>query len=217
MGVLVPGIGAPSGPIPPEARSVMVGLTRWGQIFCRPSWCKGVVPGLALLLCWLPLASAHTGPPTPILVNHIIGPYLVSVWADPEVGTGTFFIRLEPLPGGKIPSDITVHVGIQPLNNRLAEVLYPSQRQEVSGHVQYQAKVPFDAQELWRVRIIVQSSGGSGETTVDVETAPPGLGYWDVLLYLFPFLAIGFLGLQVVLCRRKRHRLWRRRTTQALP
>lgn len=184
----------------------MVGLTRSGQIFYRPPWLKGAVTGIALLLCWLPLASAHTGPPTPILVDHMIGPYPASVWADPEVGTGTFFIRLEPPSGGAIPGDTTVQIGVQPVNGRLAEAHYTARLQEVGGRVQYQAEVPFDAQELWRVRIIVHSSGGSGEATIDVEAIPPGLGQWDVLLYLFPFLAVGFLGLQVVLYGRKRNR-----------
>jgi hypothetical protein len=160
---------------------------------------------MALLFCWLPLASAHQGPPTPLLVDRMIGPYLASVWGHPDVGTGTFFIRLEPSPGGKIASDVTVHVGIQPLSSRLEEIRYPAQRQQVRRYVQYQAEVPFDAQELWRVRIIVQSSGGSGEATVDVETVLPGLGQWDVLIYLFPFLAVGFLGLQLGLYRRYRN------------
>ena len=181
----------------------MVGLTRGGQLFCRPSWLKGIVSSIALLLCWLPLASAHTGPPTPILVDHMIGPYAVSVWADPEVGTGTFFIRLEPPSGGAIPGDTTVQIGVQPVSGRRTEARYAARRQEVSGRVQYQAEVPFDAQELWRARVIVHSSGGSGEATFDVEAIPPGLGQWDVLLYLFPFLAVGFLGLQMVLYRRK--------------
>jgi hypothetical protein len=181
----------------------MVGLTRGGQLFCRPSWFKGMVSGIALLLCWLPLVSAHTGPPMLILADHMIGPYAVSVWADPEVGTGTFFIRLEPPSGGAIPGDTTVQIGVQPTSGRRAEAHYMARRQEGSGRVQYRAEVPLDAQELWRARIIVHSSEGSGETTIDVEAIPPGLGQWDVLLYLFPFLAVGLLGLQMVLYRRK--------------
>lgn len=183
----------------------MGGLMRWDQLFSRPAWHKGVVPGITLLLCWLPLACAHTGPPAPLLVDHLVGPYLVSVWADPEVGSGTFFLRLEPPSGGAIPGDTTVQVGVQPVSGRLAEARYLARRQEVGGHAQYQAEVPLDAQELWRVRIIVQSTGGSGEAMVDVEAIAPGLGHWDVLLYLFPFLAVGFLGLQMGLYRHKYH------------
>ena len=181
----------------------MVRLARGGQLCCRPSWRKGIVSSIALLLCGLTLASAHTGPPTLILADHMIGPYAVSVWADPEVGTGTFFIRLELPSGRAIPGDTTVQIAVQPVSGRLVEARYAARRQEVGGRVQYQAEVPLDAQELWRARIIVHSSGGSGEATIDVEAIPPGLGQWDVLLYLFPFLAVGFLGLQMVLYRRK--------------
>jgi hypothetical protein len=49
----------------------------------------------------------------------------------------------------------------------------------------------------------------------DGARAPPGLGDWDVLLYVLPCLAIGGLWLQV-LYRRKRHRLSRCRTPQVL-
>ena len=118
MRVLAPGIEKHSEPILPEARSVMARLTRWTQLFSRAFWFEGVLSGI-LLLCCLPLARAHTGPPTPILVDHMIGPYLVSLWAHPEVGTGTFFIRLEPPLGGEIKNDVTAHVGIQPLSRRL--------------------------------------------------------------------------------------------------
>jgi hypothetical protein len=216
MGVLAPGIGAQSGPIPPEGRAAMVRLSHWEQIVCRPSWSKGMVSGLALLLCWVSLTRAHTGPPLPLLVKHTMGPYVVSVWADPEVGTGTFFIGIESSPGDAMTGDIAVQVGVQPVSGRLAEVRYPAWRQELRGRVQYRADVLFAIQELWRVRIIVHGALGSGEATVDVETTPPGLGSWDVLLYASPFLAVGFLWVQV-LYRRKRHRSWRRRTTQALP
>jgi hypothetical protein len=184
----------------------MAGLTRRGRLFRGSPWPKGGVLAIALLLGWLPLASADHGPPTPLLVDRLIGPYLVSVWGRPDVGTGMFFIRLEPPPGSKISSDVTVHVGVQPLSGRLAEARYRAQRQHVSRYVQYEAEVPFDAQELWRVRITVEGSGGSGEATVDVETVPPGLGQWDVLIYLFPFLAVGLLGLQVILSRRNRNK-----------
>jgi hypothetical protein len=161
---------------------------------------------MALPLCWLLLAHADHGRPTPLLVDRLIGPYLVSVWGTPEVGTGTFYIRLEPPPGGEVSGDATVHVGVQPTSGRLAEVRYPAWRQQMRRYVQYQANVPFDAQERWRMRIIVQGSDGSGETSLDIDTTPPGLGQWDVLLYLFPFLAVGFLGLQIGLYRRYRKR-----------
>jgi hypothetical protein len=177
---------------------------RWSRIFSMLSWRKGIGSGIALLFSWLAFASAHTGPPEPVLIDQLIGPYPISVWADLEVGTGRFFIRLESPADGKRSSDITVHVGVQPVSGRLAEARYQAQRQVRGRQVQYQAEVPIDAQELWRVRLIVQGADGSGEVTLDMMAVPPGLGRWDVLVYLFPFLAVGCLSLQVVLYRRKR-------------
>jgi hypothetical protein len=184
---------------------------RWSRIFSMPSWRKGIGSGIALLFSWLAFASAHTGPPEPVLVDQLIGPYPVSVWADLEVGTGRFFIRLGSPADGKRSSDITVHVGVQPVSGRLAEARYQARRQVRGRQVQYQAEVPVDAQELWRVRLIVQGADGSGEATLDMMAVPPGLGRWDVLVYLFPFLAVGCLSLQVVLYRRKRRQAIRRR------
>jgi hypothetical protein len=70
--------------------------------------------------------------------------------------------------------------------------------------VQYKADVPFDREELWRVRLTLQSSRGGGEIITDVEVTPPGYGRWDMLLYLFPFLAIAYLWLRAVLRGRNR-------------
>jgi hypothetical protein len=45
--------------MPPDASSVITGLARWGAYFWNPSCLRGVGWGIALLLCWLPPASAH--------------------------------------------------------------------------------------------------------------------------------------------------------------
>jgi len=61
------------------------------------------------------------------------------------------------------------------------------------GQAEYDAQVDFDRQELWRVRLVVQSSQGDGEAITQVEVTPPGFGRWDLLLYLLPFLLLAFL------------------------
>jgi hypothetical protein len=165
---------------------------------------KNALLAVALMLSSGMRVSAHTGPPYTIVVDKNIGPCVVSVWADPDVGTGIFFIILDPLPGATLPDDIKVEVGVQPVSGRLPEARYVAWRDRVRGHVQYKVEVPFDAQELWRVRVLVQSSLGNGETTTDVEVTPPGMGRWDLLLYLFPFVAVGVIWLRAVLKGRSR-------------
>jgi len=159
---------------------------------------------IGALLIGVRQASAHEGPPYPILVDKTIGPCLVSVWADPDVGVGTFFIILDPLSDGTIPEDVAVEIGVRPVSGRLAEIRYKAERENLRGRTQFKAEIPFDAEERWSARILLKSSHGGGEATVEVEVTPPGYGRWDLLLYLFPFLAVGFLWLKSFLRGRNR-------------
>jgi hypothetical protein len=165
---------------------------------------------LALLLLLLfgawSRASAHDGPPFPIIVDRVTGPWLMSIWADPDVGVGTFFIILEPRAGGALPEDITVEVGVQPVSGRLGEVSYPAVREPERGRIQFKAEPAFDAEELWRVHVRLQSSQGGAEAVTEVAVTPPGFGRWDLLIYLFPFLLIAFLWLRAFARMRKRVR-----------
>jgi hypothetical protein len=149
-------------------------------------------------------AIAHEGPPYPILVDKMIGPSLVSVWADPDVGTGTFFVILDPPQGGSLPDDVAVEISVRPVSGRLGEARYPAQRENYRDRLQFKVEVPFDAQERWLTRIILKSSRGGGEESVEVDVTPPGYGRWDLLWYLSPFLAVGLLWLKAFLRGRSR-------------
>jgi hypothetical protein len=146
-----------------------------------------------LLLIVLVLAgktSAHEGPPFPLFVDQKVERYVVSVWTDPDVGTALFFV----IVNGEPSQDLSVRIGVQPVSGRLAEVFYPAERENVQGRVQYKSQVQFDAQEIWRVRVQLQSAqSGNAETVATVEATPPGYGRWDLLIYLVPFLAVGLL------------------------
>ena len=146
-----------------------------------------------VLLCFARSTSAHEGPPFPLFVDQKVDRYSVSVWTDPDVGTALFFVIVKVPEGSQVPDDLRVQVGVQPVSNRLPEVFYPATRENVQGQTQYRADVHFDAQELWRVRVRLESASGNAETIATVEATPPGYGRWDLLLYLLPFLAIGLL------------------------
>jgi hypothetical protein len=117
-----------------------------------------------------------------------VDPYVISVWTDPDVGTALFYVIVNTPP-----ADLQVQIGVQPASGRLAEVFYTGEREDLQGQTQYRAQVHFDAQELWRVRIRLQSGQGSVETLATVEATPPGYGRWDLLIYLAPFVAVGVL------------------------
>ena len=151
-------------------------------------------------------AGAHNGPPFPIIENRKIGPYTVALWTHPDVGTGTFFVLVDPAPGAKVPGDLKISIGVQPESGRLAEVVYAAQRDSTRGQVEYQAAAEFDRDEFWQVRLILQSSQGGGEALSRVEATPPGYGRWDLLLYMLPFLAIAFLWFFGMTRRRNKQR-----------
>jgi hypothetical protein len=164
---------------------------------------------LAILLASQP-AAAHNGPPFPIIENRGIGPYVVALWTHPDVGTGTFFVLVDPVPGGTVPDDLKISIGVQPESGRLPEVVYAAQRDSTRGQVEFQTAAEFDRDEFWRIRLIVQSSAGGGEALSRVEATPPGYGRWDLLLYMLPFLAIAllwFIGIARHRSRKRKARL----------
>jgi hypothetical protein len=105
-----------------------------------------------------------------------------------------------------VPDDLKVKIGVQPATGRLPEKFYEAGRVKSRGQVQFNALADFDRQELWRVRLVVQSSQGSGEATAQVEVTPPGFGRWDLLLYLLPFLLVAFLWFRGITRARRRNR-----------
>jgi len=160
---------------------------------------------LCLLLCLIPATvSAHDGPPFPIVVDQKVGPCVISVWTDPDVGTGTFFVVVNQPAGSEIPGDLRVEIGVQPVTGRLNEVTYHAEREALRGQLQFKALVGFDAEETWRVRVKLNSGQGSGEVFATVVPTPPGLGRWDLLVYLAPFVAVGLLWIVAVLRKRSR-------------
>lgn len=156
-----------------------------------------------LVLLSSSISSAHDGPPFAIVVDQRVGPCIISVWTDPDIGEGSFFVITQPLPNASIPNDLTVQISVQPTSGRLQEATYTAVREDLSGQVQYKAMVKFDVQEKWRVRITLQSTQGTGEAVAFVEPTPEGLGRWDLLIYLLPFLGIGFLWLRAFLKTRQ--------------
>jgi hypothetical protein len=148
-------------------------------------------------------AAAHNGPPFPIITDQRVGPCIVSLWVHPDVGVSSpFFVILDPPQGGAIPNDLKIQIGIQPESGRLPEVVYPAWRERLRGQAEFKTEVQFDADEMWRVRLILESSQGRGEALSRVEATPPGFGRWDLLLYLLPFLGVGFLWFRAIAKRR---------------
>jgi hypothetical protein len=165
------------------------------------------------LLAWLlasllsiffsPNAEAHNGPPFPIITDQRVGPFIISLWTHPDLGTGTFFVMIDPVPGGTVPKDLKVQIAVQPASGRLAEAVYSAWLEDLRGQVEYKTEVQFDQQENWKVRLILASSAGGGEAVSQVVPTPAGFGRWDLLLFLLPFLGVGFLWATAITKRRR--------------
>ncbi|HEU4836770.1 MAG TPA: hypothetical protein VFS90_20215 [Pyrinomonadaceae bacterium] len=155
---------------------------------------------LVLVLLVAHTTLAHEGPPFPLFVDQKVDRYVVSLWSDPDVGDALFFV----IVNGEPPPDLQVQIGVQPDSGRLPEAFYTATRENVSGQVQYRTLVHFDTEELWRVRVRLQSSQGNAETITTVEATPPGYGRWDLLIYLAPFLAVGVLWAIAMIRKTKR-------------
>jgi hypothetical protein len=179
------------------------------------SW-RAIPRGFIVLLIWAELcvpAGAHIGPPFPIIENQRVGPCIISLWTHPDVGTGTFFVIVDPAAGSKVPADLKIKIGVQPESGRLAEIFYNTERDDSQDQLQYKTSADFDRDEFWRVHLVLESSAGGGEAFSRVEATPTAFGRFGLLFFLLPFLAVGFLWFRGV--SKKRDRTKRRRA-QAL-
>ena len=157
---------------------------------------------LVLALC-APPVFAHNGPPFPIISDQTVGPVVLSLWTHPDIGTGTFFVLINPQPGKPLPKDLKFSIGIAPVSGRLPEVIYPMWVEKNRTQPEFKNEVQFDQDEMWKVRLILTSADGNAEATAQVEATPPGYGRWDLLLFALPFLAVGFLWFKMMTKRRR--------------
>lgn len=153
-----------------------------------------------LAACAAPL-RAHEGPPYPILVDETVAGRLMSVWADPDVGTGTFYFYL-PWEKDAPQDDTTLHLVVQPTDGRLAEVTWPTERAAEREPFQRIAYAEFDERGPWTVRFVLETPDGEGSIATEVDVTPPGLDTFSIVWYLTPFLGIAVLWFKIV--QRKR-------------
>lgn len=169
-----------------------------------------------MLICASAQAWAHIGPPFPLFENRKIGSLSVSVWSNPDVGTGTFFVMIDPPQGASVPADMKVQVIVQPVSGRLPQARYDAWREDLRNRVEFKAEVPFDKEETWRVRVLLASGQVAGETAVDVPVTPT-LGSWALWFFMLPFLAIAGLWLRAIRVSRKRRQKRLERTGTGPP
>jgi hypothetical protein len=145
---------------------------------------------------------AHVGAPYPVLMEEPAGPYLVSALADPDVGQGTFYVLVAGEQGQSPPPDTMVTVWVEPEDGHLAETAHQATREETRYGERFVAKVPFDAEGQWGVRLELEGPAGQGEVAFPVQVTPAGTGWLATLACLVPFLILGGLWLRGTLRQR---------------
>lgn len=161
---------------------------------------------VVVALTWMPVitSKAHEGPPFPIVIDREVGPYVVSIWTDPDIGIGTFFVVIEPGSDERLPDVSRVQVGVQPVDGHLDEAVYDAEDQNVRYGARYLAEVPFDSGGTWNVRIVIDGAEGGGEIRTEVEPTPDGtIGPIGLIVYALPFLAVAFLWIKAAMRRRQ--------------
>ncbi len=154
-------------------------------------------------------ASAHIGPPFPIIENKQVGPCTIALWTHPDIGTGTFYVMIDPLPGKTIPNDLKIKVGVQPESGRLPETFYKGERDDTRNQVVYKVLADFDRDEFYKVHLVINSAEGSGEAFSRVEATPTVMGRFGLVFFSLPFLAVALLWYRGV--SKKRKQLMKRR------
>ncbi len=135
---------------------------------------------------------AHSGGPYPILLNSPAGPYRLTVLADPHVGQGTFVITGTLSDGAPLPATTRVTLDVAPLDGHAPSRSYQAVWAEQTGGA-FRTVIPFDRKGSWRVHVRVQGLQGEGRVEQEVTVTPQSSPWWNTLLWLMPFLALGGL------------------------
>lgn len=149
---------------------------------------------------------AHEGPPFPILVDHAFGNSKISVWADPDTGSGTFLFY----PEGTEHSQESLIYEVKATPKDQTEPILKSaalNAQTENGKTSYTATLPFPTEGWWDVTIHVKNKQNGDILTsamIPVEVTPPGPSKTEFAVYLVPFVLIGAIWIRVILYKRKK-------------
>jgi hypothetical protein len=163
---------------------------------------------LALLAARVAVLHAHSGPPFPIVSNRAAGPYVISLWTDPDAtndgsAAGQFWVMVEPAQKGAVlPPDTRATVSIAPLDRK------GTTRVGRAGPVNHELSRQFvalvmDHEGPFSVEVTIEGTLGASDVAANVD-ATYDLRPRPIMLvvYVMPFLLVGFLWLKLLVRRR---------------
>lgn len=159
-----------------------------------------------LLLFFSLTTQAHEGPPYPILVDQRTSFGSFSVWADPDVGVGTFTILVSPNKSAFKHQDLKIEVSSTSLVksgfNELELAKHAPLIEQDDGKIIFVGEIPFDHEGWWKTGFAIEAGGHRDYVELDVEVTPPGPTRIEFWIALVPFLLMGSLWTAVFFKRR---------------
>jgi hypothetical protein len=170
---------------------------------------SGLAIGVSFMLtAFSARVSGHSGPPYPILSDQVAGPYLISVWTDPDTTDdgsrgGQFWIRIHLADGGEVPPKTHATVSISAVDR--LESAREGSASPVRGDITNQfAAMEMDHEGSFGVLVRIEGPRGRATVTSSVDATydlrPPR---WLFLLYLAPFVLVGLLWGRLIVRRRR--------------
>jgi hypothetical protein len=153
------------------------------------------------------VVGGHDGPPFPILSDGAAGPYVVSIWTDPDTTDdgspgGQFWVRLNVPRASELPQGTRATVTIRPVSRDGAELSRAAEPVRGDATNQFAALV-MDHEGRFAVRVTIEGPLGQASVEAEVDatydTRPAAI---LLLVYLLPFVAVGLLWGRLLMRRR---------------
>ena len=160
---------------------------------------------VTLCLAAVDTAIAHDGPPYPIVSDKQAGPYVMSVWTDPDTTDdgspgGQFWVTFTDDGAGGRSRDVHVTITATPLRGG-AEQSVEATANATGSHF---GALVLDHEGRFRIDVRARGRQGDGsvsaeaDATYDLRPAP-----FVVVLYAVPFVLVGALWVRLLLRRRR--------------
>ena len=160
-------------------------LQRWIILF------RGMFIASLILVSLVPLqpAAAHFGEPYTVLYDQKIGEFTLSMKADPDVGTGTFYSDIE-LPASMNDGEVTIAIQAVADANNTGPSSSSASGQSTSHKASIEQTIEFDQEGYWTLDVTVTAGDTTGQHQFKVLVTPPFPPWITTLICLAPFLVV---------------------------
>jgi len=161
------------------------------------------------LLVWPAALHAHSGPAFPIVTTRVVGPYELSVWADPDAtrdqtAGGQFWVNVKTAAGSAVPADTRARVSVSPAEGS-GSILSGTTRPEKGDLSRQFVALVLDREGRFRVDVEVNGSLGLAKVDAVVDATAEGGGPGPLaFIYAAPFILVALLAIRFRLRQRRK-------------